>query len=118
VIRAEDAEVSVLGSNPVIKEVLVQDQRTIDLLNTQIQGLNAKVAESHKTIAELRGKIAQGDRIVTSVVEKIIEKPVEKMVEVEKWKEIKVRVPNWPLAYAGAVGALVGALLCYTLLSR
>lgn len=37
VIRAEDAEVSVLGSNPVIKEVLVQDQRTIDLLNTQIQ---------------------------------------------------------------------------------
>lgn len=121
VISAQDAEVSVLGLSvpvrEVIKEVFVEDKRTIDLLNRQLQESYARLAQHQKEIAELKGRANDKAKLVEKIVEveKLVEVPVEKIVEVEKIKEVKVHVPNLPIYYVALISALVGATLCYVL---
>lgn len=121
VINAQDAEVSVLGLSvpvrEVIKEVFVEDKRTIDLLNRQLQESYGRLAQHQKEIAELKGRANDKAKVIEKIVEveKLVEVPVEKIVEIEKIKEINVKVPNLPIYYVAIASAILGAALCYIL---
>lgn len=122
VIRAEDAEVSILGLSvpirEVIKEVEVRDTRTIELLNLQIQQLHQELAKSQKESAELRGRMKTEAKIVEVPVEKIVEKIVEQRVEVPVERivdRIIVKVDPIVVAAVGLACFAVGAIGCYIL---